>query len=569
MDRRNALKSLLGHARKMAPTFLLGLALLAGWTTPVTGQSSGTWPPSLASHARYAPHVLSAGKSYRVWYLIQNTAPESRRYVIVPWPVTEIFQFNPQTYEYTLASGESRWIPIQVTVGTAAADNTSYSFHVTAYDFSGDQYGRTTDTYQVRIANALPVVTVVGGEHHTVAVGQQHRIRLWLYNPRLEARAVCFRWLEDEGPQWGVMPQPAEGPALTPGQALCENLPPREGVETEFVYTYDSPGLRRQTFQAWTTAEGNQPVHAFLKTTAVATPPARNRFYAWTPAIKPSHGIPLQSFQLDTGQDRQLVGWTGCDPSQSPAPTWNRTGVLDFARNHPGSSYIFLDEPAQRDGACDSVSPQQYAIAYHDFTMTLRGVDPSARLSPAGFEQPEGGKPNQLHFTDYAASFLNEYRNLFGVNPPVWEWRFHAFAYDPDDPSDPYDSHDLDKWRGWVNQAASWASTNSILRRPMVLGSFGFPATPDQTPAVQHSMVQMMNHIKSIPSIVGAVWWNYDYRWQYWQLYGTPSQFLIWCDEDKVVNGVLYRGQGCRHNLADPATNALQPEGTTYVNNLP
>jgi hypothetical protein len=96
-----------------------------------------------------------------------------------------------------------------------------------------------------------------------------------------------------------------------------------------------------------------------------------NRFFiAWSQSYG-SGPIQTQEFAIDSRQDRQWADFVAHPP------------VLSFASANPGRLYINGDEP---DQYC--LAPEDYAVMYHDFVEAIRGADPTARVSPAGFAEP-------------------------------------------------------------------------------------------------------------------------------------------------------------------------------------
>src|SRR5665811_1689330 len=93
-------------------------------------------------------------------------------------------------------------------------------------------------------------------------------------------------------------------------------------------------------------------------------------FVAWSQSYS-SSPIQTQVFALDTRLDRQYGGW------------WADDGLRAFARANSGRLYINGDEP---DQSC--IAASDYAAIYHDFVDGLRSADPTARVSPAGFAEP-------------------------------------------------------------------------------------------------------------------------------------------------------------------------------------
>jgi hypothetical protein len=244
--------------------------------------------------------------------------------------------------------------------------------------------------------------------------------------------------------------------------------------------------------------------------------PFNKFFIAWSQGYS-SGPIQTQVFKLDTRLDRQYSEWAVDD------------NVLSFARANPGRLYIDGDEP---DQAC--ISPSDYAVIYHDFAVAVRGADPTARLSPAGFAEPNhyccpdpDVACSEAHGLSYADNFYNAYVQRYRVPPPVDEWRFHDFAL-------AFGTGDIDGWWSRVDKEAAWSVAHGA---NMVLGAWGFHGWRESVPAFQEHLKQAMGRLLNDKRINGAVWWSYEH----WIESPTP-----------LVN--------------DDGT--LTPEGQTYANPL-
>lgn len=248
-----------------------------------------------------------------------------------------------------------------------------------------------------------------------------------------------------------------------------------------------------------------------------------NRFFiAWSQSYS-SSPIQTQIFALDTRQDRQY-GDFAAHPS-----------VLSFARANPGRLYINGDEP---DQYC--LAPEDYAVMYHDFVEAVRGADPTARVSPAGFAEPNDrccpipiavDEPcpdrSRNHSISYADQFYNAYVQRYGVAPPVNEWRFHDFGIF-------IAVGDVNGWWSRVDKQAAWSVSHGA---NMVLGAWGFNAWDEPVSAVQEHMKQAIGLILNDKRINGAVYWSYQ-PWEH-----------------------------SRHYLANDE-GSLTPAGQTFVNPL-
>jgi hypothetical protein len=189
---------------------------------------------------------------------------------------------------------------------------------------------------------------------------------------------------------------------------------------------------------------------------------------------------------------------------------------------------IHNDEPDQQ-----CIPPGAYAEMFHDYVVALRAVDPTVRLSPAGFAQPNGACAAQggLHFLDYAEAFHAYYTARWGP-PPVAEWRFGGLLSDTSTGS-------LNVWKSWIAQAADWSNQHGA---PLYVAAFGYPG--ETTGAdISAGQTEMMNTIANDPRIVGGAWWHLD------------------CPEAGPCSG-----DGAHdHHLLDP-DGQLTPEGTLLMN---
>lgn len=247
---------------------------------------------------------------------------------------------------------------------------------------------------------------------------------------------------------------------------------------------------------------------------------AFNRFFsAWSQSYA-SGPIQMQMFALDTRQNRQYAEF-----ADQP--------VLSFATANPGRLYIHLDEP---DQYC--VAPSDYAIYYHDFVTGVRGADPTARFSPAGFAEPnyhccpppdDVPQPcwSSMHSIGYADQFYNAYVRQYGVAPPVDEWRFHDFGIK-------WQAGDVAGWWSRIDAEAAWSVAHGA---NMVLGSWGLLGWKEPASDYQEHLKQAMGRLMNDPRINEAVYWAY----QYWA--------------------------GELHYLTN-ADGSLTPEGQTYANPL-
>lgn len=239
-------------------------------------------------------------------------------------------------------------------------------------------------------------------------------------------------------------------------------------------------------------------------------------FVAWS-ATGTYQSSPIQTqAYLDSRQYRQYADWNV-----------NST-LLSFAAANPGKLYIAGDEP---DQSC--VTPYDYAGIYHDFVTAVRGADPTARFSNAGFADPNDqctptpGEPyrSSMHYTSYATDFYNAYIQRYGAAPPVNEWRFHNFAQ--------WIGEDIPAWTSQVGDAAAWSVAHGA---NMVLGSWGWIGDSTSSDAAYSDLMKR-----------AMAFLAYDSR---------INQAAYWAWEKT----------GSYHRYMANADGTLTPVGQTYVN---
>ncbi len=236
-------------------------------------------------------------------------------------------------------------------------------------------------------------------------------------------------------------------------------------------------------------------------------------FTAWSRSYS-ANPIQTQVFGLDSRQDRQYVDWY---PDEA---------VLAFARAHPGRVYIIGDEP---DQWC--MAPYEYAGMYQNAFSKLRAVDPTARLSPAGFAEPNAKCcpledkvcHASMHSISYAERFYNAYVQRYGAPPPVDEWRFHDFGLR-------YGVGDVDGWWAAIDSAATWSVAHGA---NMVLGAWGFLGWQEPMPAYQEHMKQGMGRLLADSRINGAVYWALE-SW------AGEAHYLAYGDGSLTPEGQTY-----------------------------
>ena len=244
--------------------------------------------------------------------------------------------------------------------------------------------------------------------------------------------------------------------------------------------------------------------------------PFNKFFVAWSQSYG-SGPIQTQVFALDSRQDRQYADW------------YADQSVLAFARANPGRLYIDGDEP---DQFC--TTPYDYAGIYHDFVAGVRSADPTARVSPAGFAEPNyhccpppGDEPciSTMHSIGYADQFYNAYIQRYGVAPPVNEWRFHDFGIS-------FAVGDVNGWWSRIDKDAAWSVSHGA---NMVLGTWGFTGWREPASDFQEHMKQAIGRLMNDKRINGAVYWSYQ-PWIYSPHYLANGDGSLTSDGETFVN---------------------------------
>lgn len=476
--------------------------------------STGTYNPILSPEVRVTPVTAAPGRTYRYWYLIENTASDTRSYWVWGYESSGTLEQVGRSSDFSLQPGEKRWVYVDMAVHSISTDTKDVELYFDAHDSQGDAYGYTRHILSVHVSKLLPVVGFVGENHTDKHYGQTRQdvypgeiktVRVRLGNPLGARHTLCMNWLEDEGLN-GQTTRPAPN-------SRCLEVDAYSDTEVNFAYrvspTASAGALDRQALQVYSLADPNAVVYGYLKSTTVSSPSQQQfkKFYAWTfnaNQVGNQYGIPLQVKEaIESGQDREYVGinfWQGTTWSWG---SHDRAYWVNYAATHPGRIYIVHDEPDQPqrhpDGSLYNppAEPAVYAEAYYEVAKALRDGDPTARISPAGFAQryQETTGPNGetwLHGTDYAAAFLTAYRDRYGEDPPVAEWRFHALEVSQT------------TWEDYVRHDTNWARQHGA---PLVVGSFR-----GDTQAAMMERIKDQSWLNADAGwIRSAAWYSYDH----------------------------------------------------------
>jgi hypothetical protein len=211
--------------------------------------------------------------------------------------------------------------------------------------------------------------------------------------------------------------------SLAPTPAECEALPPTGTAEsTAESSTANGFANCRYGLALNNTEAGSYPwaselgVGWYLDFGLVGPAPS--------PASSPQLGyLPIIFYK------QHICGETNCnlpaptlDCSQiTTTPVWtvNNADLAWQIDNHRGRVWVIGNEP-EREGQ-DEMCPQQYARAFHDAYVFIKGVDPTARLAYGGMIE---ATPMRLSYLDQAWTY---YQQTYGVNMPVDVWTIHSY----------------------------------------------------------------------------------------------------------------------------------------------
>ena len=96
-----------------------------------------------------------------------------------------------------------------------------------------------------------------------------------------------------------------------------------------------------------------------------------------------------------------------------------KTATAQFAQAHPGLLWFIGNEPD--NGGQTNMTPQAYAIGYHDYYALLKAADPTAQVAIGGVTQPS------LLRIRYLETVLKAYTLLYGAPMPIDVWTIHGY----------------------------------------------------------------------------------------------------------------------------------------------
>lgn len=473
--------------------------------------SSGNNPPGFGWHVKYEPHRVGQDRRYRLWFLLENNTGSPQTYILKASAPSEITLYTPASQEVSIGTGSSakRWIPLDFYVTSSTTQGHEYQLVYSAHDARGDAEGVTTTTTRFLVVNEPPVAAVVGGEYRVGTPGMHDTLTVWVYNPRNTGRTICLAWLNDEG-WFGQTTAPVGPQGQTSPNCTDVYVEGYQGKDIKFSYEFKSGATAgqgdRQVLQAFTTAEPDEKVYAYLKTMTVDQYPKPAHFYyAWMNDADPPNisnpSITLFMERENPGGDRQYVQATHTSDGHhlQEGTNCNWSCLKNHARNYPSDHYIMWDEPDQpKAGHTNQISPTNYAAYYYDVVKQIRSVDPTARFSPAGFASEAGSNSGMDNWTTYAEQFYEAYKTRTGEYPSVEEWRFNIY-----ETAEMFG--DTLTWRDkGVIPAADWAVQHGARLHPV----FGTPYRT-QSDDVSKIMDFMRRTLEGNCNVSGGTWWAY------------------------------------------------------------
>jgi len=156
--------------------------------------------------------------------------------------------------------------------------------------------------------------------------------------------------------------------------------------------------------------------------------------------------------------------------------------VTQAAQANPGSIWFIGNEP---DNAWqDALTPEQYAVQYHDWRLVILNADPTARIAIAGVTQPT---PLRMQWLDRT---LSAYQRNYGTPMPVDVWNVHGYilreATSGQGCGIPVgisatsgqtyysgDSLSIDKFKAQIVAFRKWMAARGYRDKPLIVSEYG------------------------------------------------------------------------------------------------
>lgn len=264
------------------------------------------------------------------------------------------------------------------------------------------------------------------------------------------------------------------------------------------------------------------------------------------------------------GMDRAALIWVH-EWATNPRWEW----LESMVKAHPRSMWLVGNEPD-----CiwqDGVLPEVYAEVYHDIYARIKGLDPSAVVSPGGIVQPT---PLRLQWLDRV---LAEYEATYGSPMPVDVWNIHNAIlreargdWGADIPPgfdwidvgvwrEVEDNDDLEIFRQQIWDFREWMASRGYAGWPLIVSEFGvlmpveFGFGVDRVNAFMDATFEFLRTARSTdPDTLGDPSDDYHLvqRWAWFSLDNPPY--------DPEVQGTF------NGNLFNPDTTEITSYGLNF-----
>ena len=140
-------------------------------------------------------------------------------------------------------------------------------------------------------------------------------------------------------------------------------------------------------------------------------------YYDWETNTNPLAPAGIEYAQ--TVRLSQPYGSGGYLPTYTISPPLTDIGLGARVDANPGAMWMVGNEPDV--WSQDGITPDQYALAYHEVYHFIKGRDPSARVAVGAIVQPT---PLRLQYLDM---ILDHYYATYGTSMPVDVWNIHMY----------------------------------------------------------------------------------------------------------------------------------------------
>jgi len=266
----------------------------------------------------------------------------------------------------------------------------------------------------------------------------------------------------------------------------------------------------------------------------------------------------------------------GCPYWDPPAYTFSpvQSQIEAMAAARPGMLWVIGNEIERIDwpgGRQDEITPELYAVAYHDIYNIIKTADPTAQVAIGGVIQ---ATPLRLV---YLTTVWDTYLSTYSTNMPVDVWNVHAFvlqeergSWGADIPAgssatsgEPYgilDNKDFSIAAGHVVAMRTWLKDRGQQDKPLIITEYGVnmpdwfedPENPGTFPFVPQEVRDSFMY-PSFDYFLNHTDANLGYpsdgnrlvqRWNWWSL-DDDSGYYDGDDYLQYFNGnLLYSGLG-------------------------